>query len=236
MGKVKEEFENRVNEIELYYNFINATIGSTKRIKKEVVQNQDLHKILKANMFLILYNLIEFTIKRIIEEISNEISNEKVFFNDVIPEIKKLWIEKKYKNFKLVLKQGEKIEEEILKIIENIKSDIIDLNLKNKELNKNKTNSLYDFDGTMNLDKISKITNSFGMQSLKIDKEKSAILFKISNHRNDLSHGIQTFADCGGEYELSKIRDFKESTINVLRKIILNVENAIKNKYYKIPS
>ena len=54
--------------------------------------NRSNQKVLKATVLLMLYNLIEATITKLIKEITNEINNNSVAYIDLIDNVKKEWI------------------------------------------------------------------------------------------------------------------------------------------------
>lgn len=54
--------------------------------------NRSNQKVLKATVLLMLYNLIEATITKLIKEITNEINNNSVAYIDLIDNVKKAWI------------------------------------------------------------------------------------------------------------------------------------------------
>jgi uncharacterized coiled-coil protein SlyX len=97
-----QDFKRRVDEIEVYFSFLEDTIGGIELRKERMPQlfypdtneykpiAQEMTKILKANGFLLLYNLAESSIKKAIEEIYVELNNKTVTYEDIREELKKV--------------------------------------------------------------------------------------------------------------------------------------------------
>jgi len=149
MNTVIIEFNERVKEVYLYFDFLKDIINKEAKLQfknnnklKTKQINSELTKMLKANFFLILYNLIESSFKKALEKICNEITSDQVQFCDNIPEIKKIWIKKHYKSFKKRNPNAnpEKITKEIdylLYVIENIANDIVEVSHSKGEIGGN---------------------------------------------------------------------------------------------------
>ena len=90
MLSVKNIFQERVNEIDNYYNFINGFVPTST--------DENLNKILKSNLILMLYNLIESSVSNAIEEIHNNIYSNKISFDLLKIELKKALV-KHLKNY-----------------------------------------------------------------------------------------------------------------------------------------
>jgi len=86
-----QDFDRRVDEIEVYFSFLENTISGIELRNERMPQlfypdteehkpiAQAMIKILKANGFLLLYNLAESSFKKAIEEIYVELDNKKYY-------------------------------------------------------------------------------------------------------------------------------------------------------------
>ena len=102
-------------------NYDNDVKNEDTIFKKIYTINDTLQKTLKASGILILYNLIESTVRRAIEQIHIAFSDENLSYNQVIDKIQMLWIEYNYKNFKeykaiTIHEKLQSIGEDIIKI------------------------------------------------------------------------------------------------------------------------
>jgi len=91
MQTVILDFQSRVQEVNQYFVFLEGLIQETTKLavvedngeQKITAIDSDLGRTLKANAFLLLYNLIESTMRGAIEAIFDEISSKKVSFDSV---------------------------------------------------------------------------------------------------------------------------------------------------------
>src|SRR5690606_22370041 len=132
MNHVLKEFERRVDEIDIYFNYLALLKGETQLYfpsTNEVLDlDEELVKILKANAFIILYNLMESSIKKGMQEIYNLITSANLPYKKVRDEIKKIWIKEGLNNF-----HGQS-ESEIFRILKSISKDIININFNPKKV------------------------------------------------------------------------------------------------------
>ncbi|MCP4698254.1 MAG: hypothetical protein GY862_15580 [Gammaproteobacteria bacterium] len=103
---VIQDFEARVNELDIYLEFLKLAHEPDVSIylprKKNDADkfrtiNSDVTSILKANVFLILYNLIEFSIREGILAIYEEMESSSCLYKDIRDEIKSIWTKYQFK-------------------------------------------------------------------------------------------------------------------------------------------
>ena len=234
MQSIILDFESKVEEIEEYFKFIETTTHLERDfdITKIVKVSETVYDVLKANIFLLLYNLIESSFKNALEKICIEITNEKLTYKEVIPEIKRLWLEKNYKNFENIrIPKNIKKSEHIMKIIDEITEDIIEINFYIDE-QKRKND---DISGNVDAREINRINQKYGAKLLSqpenIDREA---LLTVKTQRNNLAHGDETFRECGRDYTLEKLEDIKNESIEYMRFILSHIKIFIEDKQYKL--
>ncbi|MHC5820466.1 MAG: MAE_28990/MAE_18760 family HEPN-like nuclease, partial [Nostoc sp.] len=91
MQTVLLDFNTRVQEVNKYFWFLEELI--TENTKLAVLEDSgdqkvkpidpELAKTLKANGFLLLYNLVESTMRNAIEAIFDELSSNRISFDSV---------------------------------------------------------------------------------------------------------------------------------------------------------
>lgn len=224
MNQVNTDFEKRVNEIELYFSFLEKNIV---REAKLIYPDQtieafpiELNKIFKANCFLILYNLSESCIKNAIEAIYIHLNNEEVSFDSLRSSIKIEIL--KYLKAKVNPKN-------LVESIDNIAYDII--------FKCFSTENIVSVDAK----EIKKLARKYGFSSsilpisqpngtlIEIDTEK---VRTVKSNRNNLAHGIFSFAECGRNYTLQDLVKIKNHLIEYLRQILSHIENYVTNQDY----
>ena len=206
MINVKYIFEERKAEIEVYFNFL-KNYDSKKTDEK-------LFKILKSNLLVMLYNLIESSISNAIEEIHNNINFNAVSFDLLKDNFKSLTI-KNVKHFK----PGDLVSK-----INNIATDIVKHTFKKDEL----------FSGNVDSRKIKELGVQYGFNSnTNFSKTKNGYhLVSIKGKRNDLAHGVFSFAEVGKDYSIEDLKEMKDTTICYISEILDNIEYFLINKEY----
>lgn len=220
---VKEDFNERSREVSKYFIFLKSleqgttklSIGNTNNKTKTREINGELEKTLKASGFLLLYNLVEATMRNAIEAIFDELTTQKVPFNKIKPGIKKIILEN-IKNLK--------VDEKIIDQIKDISIHIIDIGFKKERL----------FSGNIDAKFIKKIAENYGF-SYKTNPRKTgngSDLYTIKSNRNDLAHGIKSFAEVGREKSADELLKIKKKVVKYLKEILLNIETYLSKKEY----
>lgn len=207
MQSVKTIFQERVNEVEAYYTFIDSYIASSS--------NDDLNKILKSNLLLMLYNLIESSMANAVEEIHNEIHVKTVSFNTLKTELKKRLIKYLKNNLN---------PDQFVASVNDIALDIIKQCFDKQKL----------FNGNIDSRKIQELSQNYGFSS-NTDYNQTkhgSCLVTIKGRRNDLAHGTFSFTEVGKEYSIGDLEKMKNETINYLSEIINNIEQYLNNQDY----
>ncbi len=223
MRTVILDFEKRVKEIELYFTHLeyieekDAQIFFPKRNQRKYVDYDiELTKVFKANLFLLLYNLAESSIKQSLNEIYDSITAENIKYKDVIDEIKKIWIEEKHSNFR------NKGVSNIFTTINNLTEDIIDIRFNSKIIS-----------GNVDGQKIRAFSSKYGFSNNSHRNANNGVkLLQVKTQRNNLAHGNISFAECGRNYTISDLREIKKQVIIYLRSILKNIEKYINQKKF----
>jgi hypothetical protein len=211
MTEVQRTFKERSKEIELYFTFVEemlTTPGSRK--------SSEINKILKSNLILMLYNLVESTVTNSIERIHTYIYENKTSFDTLKIGIKKILL-KQIKN--------NDSPHHFVTSISNIALDIVKCSfLKHKISN-----------GNIDNETISRLGKEYGF-NIKTDYSKTKggkCLTDIRGKRNDLAHGVFSFAEVGKEYTLVDVEIMKNETISYLDDILKNIQIYLDNKDFK---
>lgn len=86
MQQLFDEFKERKEEIDCYYKFLRQVTSQTYSLKntrsnKDICLDSRIQKILKANTFLLLYNLIESTVMNSVRYMCQEIVKENIQYS-----------------------------------------------------------------------------------------------------------------------------------------------------------
>ncbi|MGK7903533.1 MAG: MAE_28990/MAE_18760 family HEPN-like nuclease [Hormoscilla sp.] len=217
-----QDFNERSQEVSKYFMFLKSLEQGTTKLSmegkggipkiKEI--NSELIKTLKASGFLLLYNLVEATMRNAIEAIFDELQSQGVSYDRIRPELQKI-----------VLKNLNKRNiDKILSNITDIAIDIIIAGFDKKDL----------FSGNIDARKIKQTANEYGF-SYQTDYAKTgngADLLSIKSNRNDLAHGYKSFTEVGKDKTADELLEIKKKTVSYLKEILQNIEQYLSNQEY----
>jgi len=225
MTTVKQDFSDRVEEIELYFSFVENIITNEAILFFSDGSSTDIHsdlkKIFKANSFLLLYNLSESCIKNAIAEIYSVLGNTGVCYDDLKAEFKKeiiLYLKKHSNAGDFTLDVNRIAYDIILQCFDS--SKILSGNLDARQVKG--LAGKYGFSPT-----IIPVEINGTLTHIETDK-----LSTVKDKRNDLAHGVYSFKDCGRDYTISDLILIKNHVIEYLKQIIDNIENYILSEEY----
>mgnify|MGYP001211919790 CR=1 FL=1 len=225
MDNTKLDFENRKLEIENYFKFLLIFDDNNTKLQYikdgavviEKIQSQ-FQIILIANAFLILYNLIESTVRNSIIEIYTKVEDNQLSFDKLSDNLQKIWIRQTTDKLKENNFKHETLRAYILVLAKDI------LQKETIKLAKDKM----DFSGNLDAGEIRKLADKIGFKKAVNGRN----LVEIKNKRNRLAHGEQTFYDVGKDFSVGEINTFKNETFAYLSEIICNIEEFINNEKY----
>lgn len=221
MINARNEYIKRLHEVELYFDTLqlldkgNCSIKCVDILGQEEIKNIDseLSTILKANGFLLLYNLVEATVRSSIDAVLNSMRTSSVTFRDLSDNLKKIWIKQETRSI-----NSETNYEKILQIAKNILENEI-LSFKKDCIN---------ISGNIDAQKIRNILKQFGGHGISNGRD----LKTIKDKRNNLAHGEFTFSEIGKDYTVQDLIDYKDETKNYLSNVLEEIQDYIDNQKY----
>lgn len=226
MITIINDFNTRVSEINTYFKLLDSIINEdaklfypNKKTHKYKKVDDELVKVLKANSFLLLYNLIESSMKLSITEIYDSVSSTSKKYDDVKMQIRKIWISENYRNF-----EG-KGTEFIFDTINNLAEDIIQIKFRPEKV----------ISGNIDGKKIREFSGYIGFSDFTHHSAKKGVkLHQVKTQRNNLAHGSISFSDCGRQYTYEDLNTTKNQVIIYLRGIMKNIQTYIDNEHYSL--
>lgn len=216
------DFNERCREVSKYFIFLKSLEQGTTKLSmegkggipkiKEI--DSELIKTLKASGFLLLYNLVEATMRNAIEAIFDELQSHGVSYDQIKPELKKI-----------VLKNLKKRDpDRIFSSITAISIDIISAGFDKEDL----------FSGNLDAKKIRKTATEYGFSYLTNSTRTGdgIDLLAIKSNRNDLAHGFKSFAEVGKDKSADELLEIKNKAVRYLREILQNIEQYLSNQDY----
>lgn len=224
METTKTEYERRKSEVDKY---IEATSLLDKGvceivctdilgIQSKLAIDVELSRILKANTFLLLYNLIESTVTNTIKAIVNAVVTEGLTYEELSTNVKRLWIKHSVREIKNISQIFDKVQTLASKIADR---ELLTIG-----------HECVNISGNIDAKKIREIAAQIGWSQ----SENGEDLLIIKNKRNHLAHGQFTFVDVGKDYTISELKQFKTNTERYLEDVLDKVDEFISQKKFKI--
>ncbi|MCH9019675.1 MAG: hypothetical protein IIA73_04845 [Proteobacteria bacterium] len=231
MEGVKAAFNDKVDEVERYFLFLQSTLekevhllvpsnGSDKTFRVD----EELKKILKANTFLILYNLVESTVRTAIEEIFERLRHDQRSYQHIREELKQLWIRDGLKGVERSGGSPHKYRVVAKSLVENaIRNNTVNFDVDNLPIS-----------GNIDANEIRNLAKKFGFSEKTHWRAKGGeTLLTVKDRRNRLAHGNISFGECGRDFDGKELMRIKSEVIIYLRSFIRNVEKYLAKKQYE---
>lgn len=220
MDDLLDDLTKREEEIEEYFkliHFVNGEVISNGSGEQFEV-NPLLIKTLKGAVFLLIYNLIESTMREAVSSIHDSISSSNLGYDDIRVSLQKeLW--KRAKNNNITLDD----------IVSGTSSGV-SLGFHNATFRPKNL-----FSGNITREEIKKIAKIYGF-SERTDARKTAKgerLEEVKNNRNDLAHGNKTFSEVGAANTISELEVLYNTVIHYIYEIVDNIMECVDKKQYQ---
>lgn len=229
MLTVIQNFKDNIEEVEEYFHFLEKIENGHSLLNNNAGEtftiDSDLSRMLKANAFLIVYNLIEATIKSGLWEMFETIKADQVSYDKLIKEIQLLWIDHRIKlEYRT---QDETVNTKILNIINQVLGQSLEYYQFKHQLK---------FDaGTLDINGINQTFKRHGLSNLPAHNLITESFRTIKKNRNYLAHGDMTFKECGKDYSFRDLRIIKCHIIRHLFKSLFSIKLFIEQKTYEKP-
>jgi len=198
--------------------------------------NTELQATLKANCFLLLYNLVEGSINEGLDAIIIDMNEHNVPVERLSDSYKQKWLKYNHELVK-ISKDGDRskklFNKDFSEILDSLLIfNILDYKTKDGEYTKYKsylkTLNTNEVSGNLDANKIREIAKTYGFSV----PEKCDDLVEIKKFRNQLAHGERTFCDVGREKSIAELTTTNVRVIWYLRSVLKNINKFINDKGY----
>jgi hypothetical protein len=184
-----------------------AADGATAPISAD--DYDSLLKTLKANGFILLYNLVESTMKNAIEAVFDEFRVNGVSFDDCREEVRQIVLSN------LKAHNPDRVFTALTPIAQKVLTETF---------RKEKA-----FAGNVDAKKIREVARDYGFRP---PTGKSGNLLTVKSLRNDLAHGDKSFAEVGKDFDVERLGEIKTEVFDYLQEVLANVSGYLANKEY----
>jgi hypothetical protein len=228
------EFQRRVAEINKYFDLVDKIeqLGafSTSSItfpSGEYTVDVELQRVLISHCYLLLYNLIESSIRNGITAIHDAILLDRLTYKELNTKIQRLWVLNDLsKSFRDAYIKKETIADnlqEALKVV--LDDEVVALDPTNIPISGN-----LDAKTITNLIDMYGFFGNLGVPKSEIDD----VLDLVVKMRCDLAHGNVSFGEPSRDRVWSKLVEDKNKLVRYLTHLLQNIEEYIQRKKYKI--
>ena len=222
---IQQNFTKRKKDVEEFFRLVSFISGiETHRrpnlahpsVSEGLEVTMELQCIVKAQLLITLYNLVESTVCECLNTIYDVIADERLTYSQVSDDIRKMWKRHhKDKNHQV----HTMTEEELITENRRIIFDNIAINIS----------------GSLDIRKIHEVFSKHGCALDNSRREKISNSFLVvKSKRNALAHGNTSFSECGSDYSMSDLNQIKEDIIEGLEDMITRVRSYITHREYAI--
>lgn len=227
---VVESLDERASELDTYFRFVEVIEKDVpqlffplKRTHRTRPIDESVVKILKANCFLLLYNVVEATVREGFLEIYRSIENEGCSVRALGPNMRSLWMDAQFRRVKPTTATPDSYRVVAKDMLQTVLDDL---------LAKLDVTALK-MEGNLDAAQIRKICDAHGVSHRTPRWAKGGQnLLVIKQQRNGLAHGNRSFVECGRDFTMTDLIGIKRETVLYLRAILRNMARYTRRKAF----
>jgi len=210
-------FEERKEEVKKFLDFLELLVNRRPVFKvddEEISIEISLTHILKAQGYLILYNLVESTIANTVSSVHYELCQKQISFDRLPNNLQK------------------KLLQQLCKEGFSSATPIERTSTLSNEIIKNSYNKKVLFSGNIDRQFVTKLSHCYGFEITNTDYEKTGhghFMTQVKQQRNDLAHGNISFTECGRNTSTDELLTAFEQIPNFLDNFISNIEEMLSS-------
>lgn len=218
MNSVFADFQTRSKEVEGYFRFVlrlaeekvSLRAADSNEAEYSTHEHEELLKTLKATCYLLLYNLVESTMRNAVEAIFDELRTQGASFDACREELRKEIL----KNFK------KRDMERLLPKLIALARDVVFETFERSEM----------FAGNLDARAIKMTAKRFGFAEPV--GNRFWLLQTVKDVRNDLAHGVKSFAEVGRSASPSDLEEARSQTVRILSETLQNISDYLQRREY----
>jgi MAE_28990/MAE_18760-like HEPN len=228
MSALLTDFDTRVAEIALYFKFLSDIVNKgaelhypRARAVRHRAVNEDLVKILKANACLLLYNLVESSIRNGLNQIYDSIENDRTKYEVLRRELREIWVQHSFKpDPRRLATNNAKRVLEMLEFVVASKPVQFDT-------------TILPVSGNLDAERVRELSTKYGFSHRTSSSTKGGYhLVRIRQERNNLAHGLKSFKECGRDLTMDSLVEIKRQVVMYMRQILRNIERFVERRQY----
>lgn len=234
MITVEMRFRDRAAEVEHYFKLLSAVEDALVargaawrdgRKKLPRVLGEDLSlKLMKATAFLLMYNLVEATVRDSIESIWRAVGTSNAQVLELLPSMREIWIGSEFKRKDAFSASAETYKSVTIGILSSVSEGKIP-SIEFKRVTGG---------GNIDHDVIKRMCVTHGLQFSPPKNARNGVdLSTVKGRRNVLAHGEQSFEEIGSSHATSDLIDIKGRSVAYLRQYVRRVDRYISQSAFR---
>lgn len=223
MADFLENFEEKSRAIAKYLNMLASIETQRTKLKGNKQDAESNFLVMKATVFLLIYNLVESSVKSGFQEVYDDLTAKAISFNGSSDEIKDIWLKQRIGKVPST-SANQDTYLAFVRDIANIVSEESALDLSARYLT---------VSGNLDAQKIRKLCKDHGF-SPKIHYRAfgGGELGTVKTKRNNLAHGHLSFDECGREYTVSDLRRIHIQVCVFIRGFLKSLAKSLEKSIY----
>ncbi|MCH8253218.1 MAG: hypothetical protein IID36_12270 [Planctomycetes bacterium] len=230
MQNVRDEFERREKEVNVFFKFLRQTLETDaklifegKKTWKRRPIDVSLPKILKSSAYLVLYNLVESTVTLALARLNGAMSEDGLTYADADECIRKLWVDSCLKDLAAGADHGTYLEV-VRKLAQDVQDgQIVEIPAKFSPVS-----------GNLDARKMRELAGAYGFpENTLTAKRGSEKLRLVKERRNDLAHGDKSFAELSADDTIEDLEKTKNHVLAYLREFLRHVRVHVEQQGYR---
>lgn len=231
MKRVLNDFDERVKEVDRYLRLLRlmdkpntrfAYLGTNGRRHRAI--DGECYKILKATTFLLIYNLIESSVRNALRTVYEQMRNDRCTCEDLTDTLRSLWIEQQYRAIDpkaaSPLKYQSTAQELIKHAVNKLAIDMQEAKLP--------------ISGNLDAEQVRQLCYKHGVSAKTHRAAQGGYhLDAVRKQRNALAHGDISFSECGRQYTVDDLNQIKIQAVIFLRGILNNIRRFAEGAKYR---
>lgn len=226
--------DERSREVDAYLRFVrlieedaaSLRLPNKKTWKNRAVDQQVL-KILKANAFLLLYNLVEAGMRDCVGHLYEAVKSDGCTIRQLADQLRTVWIKAELDRLPASTSNQDSYRDAAKRLVQGVIDDSI---------------ASWDeepvrFSGNLDARMIRKVCIDHGVDTqVRPEARGGAQLKLVKDKRNELAHGHSTFSECGRDFTASQLVGIKRETCAYLRGVIRSFERHVTARAFRVAS
>lgn len=228
MKAVLDEFDLRVTEVEQYLKVIERLENPQVVLQHQAtgrqlrVLQEDSLKVMKATVFLLIYNVVESSIRSAFAHLYLEIKRKGTTCRKLNDNILQVWIGQQFRfdensaSLRNYRETAEKLANEIM-----------------QESAVSLSEEYLPVSGNLSANAIRKVCAAHGISVKAHYRAKGGVeLETVKVQRNALAHGNTSFSACGQQYTVADLKRIKQQAFVFVRSILHNLKRFVDGQSY----